>query len=186
MLQQISATWENASITPGRKRATKFLLTQGLSRSFGLPFPSAGGGSAAVPNQKKPSCENETDVRATKRATPTNKNVLQIIVSPCESRATKISADSRPEAARKRFDGAGIGQRGRASRKTSEHSRTMIDFSCENRTTVRATPCATPTNENVLQIRVSADKARATNLLLRFADFSAFSIACFRSSWRRR
>lgn len=99
VLQQISATWENASITPGRKRATKFLLTQGLSRSFGLPFPSAGGGSAAVPNQKKPSCENETDVRATKRATPTNKNVLQIIVSPCESRATKISADSRPEAA---------------------------------------------------------------------------------------
>ena len=129
VLQQISATWENASITPGRKRATKFLLTQGLSRSFGLPFPSAGGGSAAVPNQKKPSCENETDVRATKRATPTNKNVLQIIVSPCESRATNISADSRPEAARKRFDGAGIGQRGRASRKTSEHSRTMIDFS---------------------------------------------------------
>ena len=41
VLQQISATWENASITPGRKRATKFLLTQGLSRSFGLPFPSA-------------------------------------------------------------------------------------------------------------------------------------------------
>lgn len=59
VLQQISATWENASITPGRKRATKFLLTQGLSRSFGLPFPSAGGGSAAVPNQKKPSCENK-------------------------------------------------------------------------------------------------------------------------------
>lgn len=24
VLQQISATWENASITPGRKRATKF------------------------------------------------------------------------------------------------------------------------------------------------------------------
>lgn len=102
VLQQISATWENASITPGRKRATKFLLTQGLSRSFRLPFPSAGGGSAAAPNQKKSNCENETDVRATKRATPTNENVLQSIVSPCESRATKsaqIHAQKQRESA---------------------------------------------------------------------------------------
>ena len=38
VLQQISATWENASITPGRKRATKFLLTQGLQGLSGCRF----------------------------------------------------------------------------------------------------------------------------------------------------
>ena len=52
--------------------------------------------------QDKATWENETDVRATKRATATNKIVLQIIVSPCKSRATKsaqIHAQEQPESA---------------------------------------------------------------------------------------
>ena len=49
----------------------------------------------------------------------------------------------------------------------------MIDFPCENRTTVRATTCATPTNKNVLQIRVSADKMRATKSILALRGFNA-------------
>lgn len=173
VLQQISATWENASITPGRKRATKYSRPRALQGLSGCRFQASAVVLRLCRIQDKATWENETDVRATNRATATNKNVLQIIVSPCESRATKISADSHPEAARKRFDGAGIGQRGRASRKTSEHSRTMIDFPCENRTQVRATPCATPTNENVLQIRVSADKTRATKSIPTLHGFNA-------------
>ena len=43
----------------------------------------------------------------------------------------------------------------------------------ENETGVRATQCATPTNKNVLQVRVSADKERATNSIPALHGFNA-------------
>lgn len=102
VLQQISATWENASITPGRRRATKYSWLRAFQGLSGCRFRASAVVLRLYRIQENATWENETDVRATKRATPTNENVLQIIVSPCESRATKsaqIHAQKQPESA---------------------------------------------------------------------------------------
>ena len=129
VLHQTSATWANVSITPGRKRATQFSRLRAFQALSGCRFQAPAVVLRLYRIQEKATCENETDVRATNRATATNKKFATNHRFPLWIACYKISADSRPGAARKRLDGAGIGQRGRAGRKTSDHSRTMIDFS---------------------------------------------------------
>ena len=102
VLHQTRATWANVSITPGRKRATKYSRLRALQGLSGCRFQASAVVLRLCRIQDKANWENETDVRATNRATATNKNVLQIIVSPCGSRATKsvwIHAQEQPESA---------------------------------------------------------------------------------------
>lgn len=129
VLHQTSATWANVSITPGRKRATKYSRLRALQGLSGCRFQASAVVLRLCRIQDKATWENETDVRATPCATPTNEKCATNHRFPLWIACYKISVDSRPGAARKRLDGAGIGQKGRASRKTSDHSRTMIDFS---------------------------------------------------------
>lgn len=173
VLQKISATWANALITPGQKRATQFSRLRAFQALSGCRFQAPAVVLRLYRIQEKATCENETDVRATPCATPTNENVPQIIVSPCESRATKSVSIHDQKQRESASMARGSGKGGERVEKSQNIRGPWLEFPCDNRTTVCATKCATFTNKNVLQIRVSADKMRATKSILALRGFNA-------------